>query len=177
MKIDPRYLSGDDCYFNSDMTACGNAGDSSSRLSISAWNNLKIIGTHGGCESDLEELLSRADVIDNIVVHYLRAVIEYKRYPELAFRTCRGIMNLEKKYGQERLVSGCAAAMDAHRYCISDIVDILESGADADYLPGAEVDDEQPQRPTHRNIRGKEYFAASIIPSTQNDNVKNGNKR
>ena len=86
-------------------------------------------------------------------------------------------MNLEKKYGQERLVSGCAAAMDARRYTISDMVDILESGADADYLPGAEVDDEQPLRPAHRNIRGKEYFAASIKQSTQNNNVKDGNKR
>ncbi len=66
-----------------------------------------------GCESDIEELLSHAALIDNIVVHYLRAVIEDRRYPELAFRACRGIMNLEKKYGQERLVSGCAAAMDA----------------------------------------------------------------
>lgn len=86
-------------------------------------------------------------------------------------------MNLEKKYGQERLVSGCAAAMDARRYSISDMVDILESGADADYLPGAEADDERPQRPVHRNIRGKEYFAASIKQLTQNDNAKNGNKR
>ena len=79
-----------------------------------------------GAASDLQELLSRAAVIDNIVVHYLRAVIEDKRYPELAFRACRGIINLEKKYGQERLVSGCAAAMDARRYSISDMVDILE---------------------------------------------------
>lgn len=97
-------------------------------------------GRKGSCESDLEELLSRA------------AVIEDKRYPELAFRASRGIMNLERKYGQERLVSGCAAAMDARRYSISDAVDILESGADADYLSGAEADDEQPQRPAHRNI-------------------------
>ncbi len=111
------------------------------------------------------------------MVHYLRAVIEDRRYPELAFRACRGIMNLEKKYGQERLVSGCAAAMEARRCSISDMVDILESGADADYLPGAEADDREPRRPAHRNIRGKEYFAASIRQSTQNDNVKNGNKR
>lgn len=60
-------------------------------------------GRKGSCESDLQELLSRAAVIDNIVVHYLRAVIEDKRYPELAFRTCRGIMNLEKSTGRNAL--------------------------------------------------------------------------
>ncbi len=35
------------------------------------------------------------------------------------------------------------------------MVDILDSGADADYLPGAEADDREPRRPAHRNIRGK----------------------
>ena len=122
-------------------------------------------GRKGSRESDMEELLSRAAQIDNIVVHYLRAVIKDKRYPELAFRACRGIMNLEKKYGQERLVSGCAAAMDARRYSISDVVDILESGADADYLPGTEADNRGQQTPVHRNIRGKEYFASGIKQS------------
>ena len=51
-------------------------------------------------------LLSRAAVIDNIVVHYLRAVIEDKRYPELAFRACRGIVNLEKSTGRNALYPG-----------------------------------------------------------------------
>ena len=97
-------------------------------------------GRKGSCESDIEELLSRAAQIDNIVLHYLRAIIEDRRYPELAFRVCRGIMKLEKNYGQERLVSGCAAAMDARLYSVSDMVDIPESGADADYLPGADTD-------------------------------------
>ena len=88
--------------------------------------------------------------MDNIVAHYPRAVVEDKRYPVLAFRACRGIMNLEKKYGQERLVSGCAAAMDAHRYNISDVVDILETGADVDYLPGKDPDqaaEKTPRKP------------------------------
>ena len=86
-------------------------------------------------------------------------------------------MKLEKKYGQERLVSGCAAAMDARLYSVSDMVDILESGADADYLPGADADGKERLTPDHRNIRGKEYFAASIKQSTNNDNEQNGNKR
>ncbi len=134
-------------------------------------------GAKGSCESDIEEPLSRAAQIDNIVLHYLRAVIEDRRYPEPAFRVCRGIMKLEKKYGQERLVSGCAAAMDARLYSVSDMVDILESGADADYLPGADADGNERLTPAYCNIRGKEYFAASIKQSTNNDNVQNGNKR
>ena len=134
-------------------------------------------GRKGSYEDDIDGLLARAAQIDNIVVHYLRAVIEDKRYPELAFRACRGIMRLEKKYGQDRLVSGCAAAMDAHRYNISDMVDILDSGADADYMPGTDTDDETRGTPAHSNIRGKNYYASNPKPSTSNNKQQNGNNR
>ena len=133
-------------------------------------------GTQGSCESDLQELLSRAAVIDNIVVHYLRAVIEDKRYPELAFRACRGIMNLEKSTGRNALYPG------APRYGRTPLQyqrhgGHPRSGADADYLPGAEADDREPHRPAHRNIRGKEYFAASIKTINSKRQRKNGNQR
>lgn len=137
-------------------------------------------GRKGSYESDIEELLERAAQIDNIVVLYMHAVISDKRYPELAFRACRGIMNLEKKYGQDRLVSGCAAAMDAHRYNISDMIDILDSGADADYLPGSDQSDETVlTTPAHRNIRGKEYYADNRKQSKQQPKttLTNENKR
>lgn len=87
-------------------------------------------------------------------------------------------MNLEKKYGQDRLVSGCAAAMDARRYTISEIVEILETGADADYLPGVDIEEQTHATPAHRNIRGKDYYASDTQQSNSNvkDN-KNGNNR
>ena len=164
-----------DIYHGFTHVATHHRNDTPYEYTTKASHNLP--GRKGSCESDIEEILSRAAQIDNIIVIYLRAVIEDKRYPELAFRACRGIMNLEKKYGQVRLVSGCAAAMDARRYNISDMVDILDSGADADYLPGTDADDSRQQTPQHRNIRGKEYFASSIKQSTQNNNGTNGNKR
>ncbi len=134
-------------------------------------------GRKGSYEDDIDGLLERAAQIDNIVVHYLHAVIEEKRYPELSFRACRGIMSLEKKYGQDRLVSGCAAAMDAHRYTVADLIEILETGADADYLPGSDKDEEARVTPTHRNIRGKDYYASNATQSTLNSSNQNGNNR
>lgn len=138
-------------------------------------------GRKGSYESDIDGLLSRAANIDNIVVHYLHAVIEDKKYPELAFRACRGILNLEKKFGQDRLVSGCAAAMDARRFTLGEMIEILETGADADYLPGADADGEDRVTPNHRNIRGKAYYASNLEKSNLNTNLnikdKNGNNR
>lgn len=67
--------------------------------------------------------------------------------------------------------------MDARLYSVSDMVDILESGADADYLPGAEAEDRKQTTPAHRNIRGKEYFATSIKQSIPNNKEQNGNEQ
>lgn len=118
-------------------------------------------GRQGSYDGDIDALLEQAAQIDNIVLHYLKAVIADKRYPALAYRACLGIMNLEKKYGQQRLVSGCAAAMDAHALTISEITHILETGADASYLPGADSDTIPVNAPSHKNIRGREYYANS----------------
>ena len=85
---------------------CGHASSQRYPVRIHYQAVPQSAGTQGSCESDLQELLSRAAVIDNIVVHYLRAVIEDKRYPELAFRACRGIMNLEKSTGRNALYPG-----------------------------------------------------------------------
>lgn len=126
-------------------------------------------GRKGTSESDIDELLAQAAEIDNIVVHYLRSVVESKTYPLLACRACRAILKLEKKYGQDRLVSGCAAAMDAHRFNPSDVVYILETGADAPYMPGADSDDTPPPIPSHRNIRGKEYYTRKSKTNDKND--------
>ena len=136
-------------------------------------------GRHGTYESDIDELLSRAAQTDNVLWHYLKAVIEDKRYPALAFRACRGIMNLEKKYGQERLVSGCSAAMDARLFNLRDVIEILETGADADYLPGIEVESAAAPIQSHRNIRGKEYYADKSLQSGNSLNKKqdNGNNK
>ena len=111
----------------------------------------------------------QAAVIDNIVPHCLRAVIEDKRYPELAFRACPWHQNLEKKSCRNRLlVSGLPRSRLYGRYplSISDMVDIPRGvRGGADYLPGAEADDREPHRPAHCNIRGK-----SILCRQRQDN-------
>ena len=56
-------------------------------------------GHYGPYDKDLEELFQRASEIDNIVLNYLREVEHVMQYPPKAFRSCRGILTLEKKYG------------------------------------------------------------------------------
>lgn len=132
-------------------------------------------GRHGSYEKDLDEIYQRAASIDNIVLTYLKEVAALKKYPPLAFRACRGIMSLEKKYGLERLVAACACAAQGRRYGYNEVKDILDKGEDADFLSPDTVDgQEAPSVPTrHKNIRGREYFTSMTNKSKKE---QNGNK-
>ena len=85
-------------------------------------------GRHGSYEKDLGEIFQRAASIDNIVLVYLKEVAAHKRYLPIAFRSCRGILSLERRFGLERLVSACACASHARLYGYQDVLGILERG-------------------------------------------------
>ncbi len=119
-------------------------------------------GHYGLYDKDLEELFRRASEIDNIVLNYLREVERAMQYPPKAFRSCRGILTLEKKYGRDRLVAACACAEQKLQYGYQALREVLELGEDADFLPdedGKVQPNVTPQTPlTHKNIRGREYY-------------------
>ena len=133
-------------------------------------------GRHGSYEKDLDEIYERAAAIDNILLSYLKDVTAEKKYLPQAFRTCRGIMSLEKKYGLARLVAACACASEGRLYGYNEVREILERGDDVDFMPS---DDDSPKAApgclpqTHRNIRGREYYSnKSLNNKKDNDNGK-----
>ena len=113
-------------------------------------------------DKDLEELFLRALEMDNIVSNYLREVERLMQYPPKAFRACRGILTLEKKYGRDRLVAACACANQKLQYRYQALREVLELGEDADFLPDedgrAQPLGASPAPPPHKNIRGREYY-------------------
>ena len=135
-------------------------------------------GRHGSYEKDLEEIYERAGAIDNILLGYLKEVTEQKKYLPQAFRTCRGIMSLEGKYGLARLVAACACASEGRLYGYNEVREILERGDDVDFMPS---DDDSPKTATgylpqtHRNIRGREYYSNQSLNNKKDND--NGNKQ
>lgn len=132
-------------------------------------------GRHGSYEKDIEEIYTRAAAIDNIMLNYLKETAAVKKYPPQAFRSCRGIMSLEKEYGLARLVAACACASEGRLYGYNEVKGILERGDDADFMPS---DDDtaagrQPQK--HKNIRGREYYTRTSTNNNKKGN-KNGNE-
>lgn len=54
--------------------------------------------------------------MDNIVLNYLREVERVMQYPPKAFRSYRGILALEKKYGRDRLVAAYSCVDQKQQY-------------------------------------------------------------
>ena len=129
----------------------------------------QLPGRQGSYEQDLDEVYAHASDIDNIVLNYLKEVASQKKYLPQAFRSCRGILSLERRFGQDRLVAACACATEARRYGYNEVLDILNRGDDAAYLEkGDDIEKEDSRSPVrHKNIRGKDYYGKSEVTRRQ----------
>ncbi len=80
-------------------------------------------------------------------------VLESREFPEQAYKVCLGILNLSKKYGDQRLNQACARALQFNYYSYKAVKNILEKGLD-------KIQEEQisQELPLHDNIRGNQYF-------------------
>ena len=125
---------------------------------------------HGSYEKDLDEIYLRAGEIDNVVLLYLKEVAAQAQYPPKAFRSCRGIMSLEKKYGLDRLVAACTCATEKRAYGYQEVLAVLQTGDDAEYLGGQDESGvTATARQSHKNIRGRDYFSNNNKSNEENN--------
>ncbi len=89
--------------------------------------------------------------------HVIENNLKSRRYPEQSYRTCLGILRLEKKYGNHRLEAACKRALFIRSISYRSINSILENGLDKKELP-CTTDPVQPRMPTHGNIRGSQSY-------------------
>lgn len=81
-------------------------------------------------------------------------VLSGKKYPEQAYRTCIGIINLERKYGNKRVDRACGRALSFKLFNYRAVKNILDKGLD-------KIDEEkvyEQKLPLHQNIRGAGYY-------------------
>lgn len=113
---------------------------SSSHQFITEWAPQNFINRAASIGPSVEELICR--------------ILEQKKHPEQAYKSCMGVLSFEKKVGKERLSNACKRALDYNIYNYRIIQKILEHGLDkvTDDMPDLE------SLPEHRNIRGKNYY-------------------
>jgi transposase len=82
-------------------------------------------------------------------------ILQGRRHPQQAYRTCLGILGLAKKYPRARLEAACARANRAQLTTYKGVHNILKNNLDQRPLPAEELEQAMP---THPNIRGEDYY-------------------
>ena len=83
-----------------------------------------------------------------------RLLIE-RSHPEQGYRSCLGIMRLEKRYGKDRLDQACQRALESGGRSYKHVERILKNKREAQPLS---LDQEPTPRPGHDFIRGPEAY-------------------
>jgi len=110
-----------------------------------------------------ERFLRWARRIGPETLRFVNAILESRAHPQQAYRTCLGLMRLEREHGAERFEAASHRAVEIGGLSWSSMKSILDSGFDR--LPL------QPSLPLqlpqeHPNVRGPEYYRAADHPHT-----------
>lgn len=85
----------------------------------------------------------------------VQKIIDSRTHPEQAYRSCLGILRLEKHYSGQRLENACLRALKFSALSFKALRNILENGLDR---LEEKQDGSQPALPDHENIRGSGYY-------------------
>jgi len=84
----------------------------------------------------------------------IQKVLERGIHPTQNFKTCFGILSLDKRFGGSRLDGACGRSLQHGAHTYKSILNVLEAGLDLEPIE-AQVYMEIPE---HRNIRGNLYY-------------------
>jgi transposase len=95
----------------------------------------------------------------------VEGILQTRAHPEQAYRTCLGLMRLQREYGPERFEAASHRAAEIGAFSWSSVKSILESGFDRLPLqPSLPL--RLPQR--HPNVRGADYYRNPEHPNIPN---------
>src|SRR6266851_5498916 len=100
-------------------------------------------------------LLAAAEKIGPSTVALCEAIMRTKPHPEQGFRSCLGILRMEKTYGARRIEAACSRGISIGSASYRSIASILKTGLDKAFLPDTTPDADPIQ---HGNIRGRGYY-------------------
>lgn len=102
-----------------------------------------------------QRILSWAAGIGVATAQAVETILSRRAYPEHGYRSCMGILSLEKRYTKERLEAACQRALLIKGLNYKSLKSILENNLDQKPLP---LQLELPSVP-HDNIRGTDYYS------------------
>jgi hypothetical protein len=88
---------------------------------------------------------------------FVRGMLEARKHPEMAYRSCLGLLSLARQYAPERLEAACQRALALGALRQSSVREILQRGLDSQPLPEPEPE-AAATLPVHENVRGAAYY-------------------
>jgi transposase len=154
MQVDVRYTElSVECFYNSQR--------------IASHSRSRMIGHHTTVREHMpeshrqygdwspERLISWAQKYGKCTAELVNQIMQSRRHPEQGYRSCLGILRLEKTYGAERLEAACQRALLLGTKRYKSVESILKHGLDQ----VDPVSDAEPVLPDdHDNIRGPSYY-------------------
>jgi transposase len=102
-----------------------------------------------------ERIVSWARTMGSSVADLVEKILAERKHPEHGYRSCLGIIRLEKKYGRDRLDAACARALAVNGRSYKHVESILHNGLDRVALTKT---DEPAPSIDHENVRGPDYY-------------------
>ena len=102
-----------------------------------------------------ERIKSWAKRYGQSVIALVEKIMESRKFPEQAYKSCLGIIRLENKFTAERLNLACLRALEYRAYSYHSVVNILQRGLDKQPLVSI---NQNKQQIHHENIRGAQYY-------------------
>jgi len=85
---------------------------------------------------------------------FIAGVLNSRRHPQQAYRSCLGILNLGKTYSAEHLELACDLALKMETYSYKAVKNILKNKKDM--LDEVVISQKEPI--SHKHVRGKNYY-------------------
>ncbi|MCP4764605.1 MAG: IS21 family transposase [archaeon] len=101
-----------------------------------------------------ERILKWAEKYGEYVKELVEKIMSSRKYPEQAYKSCLGIIRLEKRYTKERLNGACKRALTYRNYTYKSVKNILDRNLDN---KDAEKNISKAPR-IHENVRGEMYY-------------------
>jgi hypothetical protein len=99
-----------------------------------------------------EQLVQWAASVGPQTAQLVASTLKSRKFPEQAYRSCLGILNLAKKYPQQALEQACRAALETRMYSYKAVKEEL------DWLSQQTSPSVPETLPPHENIRGNQYY-------------------
>ncbi len=100
-------------------------------------------------------LIAWAGTVSPATATLVEKMLDSRPHPEHAYRACLGLMNLAKRYGNDRVGAACERALASGAISYTSVKSILQENLDR--LPLAPAGPTPPP-PSHDNLRGVDYY-------------------